>query len=147
MGMANVLYSAMEVADILGLHVRTVRSYVREGKLKAVRVGKQYRIAAHDLMELTGDRSGARLTDGRNRHVEVSSIVEIDAVDPILADRVSTGLTGAAQGRDKAGIEEALRIQVIYYPERARLKIIVSGGMHASTQVLGLVNQLLEVRS
>jgi excisionase family DNA binding protein len=30
------------------LHVRTVRKYVRDGRLKAVRIGKQYRIARDD---------------------------------------------------------------------------------------------------
>ena len=39
------MYSVEQVADLLGLHVRTVRGYVRDGRLKAVRIGKQYRIA------------------------------------------------------------------------------------------------------
>jgi len=59
-----------------GLHVRTVRNYVREGRLKAVRIGKQYRIAREDLDAFTGTESKVR----RTRHVEVSSIVEIDAI-------------------------------------------------------------------
>jgi excisionase family DNA binding protein len=49
-----MLYSVEQVADRLGLHVRTVRNYVREGRLKAVRIGKQYRIAADDLAAMTG---------------------------------------------------------------------------------------------
>ncbi len=52
--MAARMYSVEEVAARLGLHVRTVRNYVRDGRLKAVRIGKQYRIAAADLEELTG---------------------------------------------------------------------------------------------
>ena len=42
--MSEELYSVEQVAERLGLHVKTVRSYVREGRLKAVRIGKQYRI-------------------------------------------------------------------------------------------------------
>ncbi|WP_410908004.1 helix-turn-helix domain-containing protein, partial [Priestia sp. SIMBA_032] len=41
--------SADEVADELGLHVRTVRTYIRDGRLRAARVGKQYRITRADL--------------------------------------------------------------------------------------------------
>ena len=48
------LYSVGEVAELLGLHVRTVRNYVREGRLKAVRIGKQYRISKEDFAALTG---------------------------------------------------------------------------------------------
>ena len=43
-----------QVAERLGLHVKTVRGYVREGRLKAVRIGKQYRISRQDLEALTG---------------------------------------------------------------------------------------------
>jgi hypothetical protein len=80
----------------------------------------------------------------RERHVEVSSIVEIDAVSPETASRVSNGLTGAAQGRHKGGVDEPVRVNAIYYPERARLKVIVTGGIAATTQFLGLINLLLE---
>ena len=52
--MTDEWYSVEQVAERLGLHVRTVRNYVRDGRLKAVRIGKQYRIARTDLEELTG---------------------------------------------------------------------------------------------
>ncbi len=47
-------YSIEQVASQLGLHVRTVRNYVRDGRLKGVRIGKQYRVARADLDALTG---------------------------------------------------------------------------------------------
>ena len=53
--MPQDLYSVEQVANLLDLHVRTVRNYVREGRLKAVRIGKQYRIAREDLEAMTGD--------------------------------------------------------------------------------------------
>ena len=52
--MTDEWFSVDQVAQRLGLHVRTVRNYVRDGRLKAVRIGKQYRIARSDLEELTG---------------------------------------------------------------------------------------------
>ena len=39
--MSQELYSVEQVAEHLGLHVRTVRNYVRDGRLKAVRIGKR----------------------------------------------------------------------------------------------------------
>ena len=50
--------SVDQVAERLGLRVRTVRAYLRSRRLKGVRIGKQYRIAREDLDTLTG-RSGA----------------------------------------------------------------------------------------
>jgi len=47
-------YSVDQVASLLGLHVKTVRGYVRDGRLKAVRIGKQYRITREDLEAFAG---------------------------------------------------------------------------------------------
>jgi excisionase family DNA binding protein len=138
------LYSAEQVADRLGLHVRTVRNYVREGRLKAVRIGKQYRIAGEDLAALTGRPASAFDRDPvrRERHIEVSSIVEIDAVSPDAANRLTTLLIGTANGRGQ-GVEP-LRVETIYDRERARMKIILVGGMDANASLFKLIKAVLE---
>ncbi len=143
--MEQILYSIEQVAEHLGLHVKTVRNYVREGRLKAVRIGKQYRIAADDLSAMTG-RPVASLEQEavrRTRHVEISSIVEVDAVSPELAQRVTNMLLGAAQGRDSS--DEAARVQAIYDPSRARLKVIVIGSLETTQTFLKLLGALVEV--
>jgi len=40
-----------ECASYLGLNVRTVRAYVRDGKLRAARCGKNYRIRRQWLVD------------------------------------------------------------------------------------------------
>src|SRR5438105_174162 len=127
--MSDLLYSVDQVADRLGLHVRTVRSYVREGRLKAVRIGKQYRIAAEDLAAMTGRPASSFEPEPvrRQRHVEVSSIVEIDAISPDAANRVTNLLMGAANGRRE--FDDPLRVETIYDEQRGRMKIILVGSM------------------
>jgi excisionase family DNA binding protein len=138
--LSQQLYSVEQVADRLGLHVRTVRGYVREGRLKAVRIGKQYRITGEDLAAMTGqpvvafDREPVR----RNRHVEVSSIVEIDAISAEAASRVTNGLLAAAKG-------QSLRVETIYNEERARLKVIVTGSIADTVVLLQLITAYSEI--
>lgn len=138
------LYSAEQVAELLGLHVRTVRNYVRDGRLKAVRIGKQYRIAREDLAALTGRPATphtpqASATAARN--VEVTSIVQIDAIGPAAADRLSTYLvSGAKAPRDSA---DALRIQTTHDQERARMKIVILGGTAATADILHTIDAIL----
>src|SRR6476619_3545485 len=96
--MSDELYSVEQVAERLGLHVRTVRNYVRNGRLRAVRIGKQYRIARADLEALTGGTVPGPPVDVARRRVDVSSIVDIDAVTPALADRISTLVLSAVNG-------------------------------------------------
>ncbi|WP_224247476.1 helix-turn-helix domain-containing protein [Hyalangium gracile] len=140
--MPQDLYTAEQVADLLGLHVRTIRAYVREGRLKATRIGKQYRIAREDLEALTGRPLSTPEPVRRQRHVDVSSIVEIDAISPQAAMRIANGLIAVANSRDSS--EPPLRVDTIYDPERARLKLILSGSLAANTRLLQLVSAYLD---
>ncbi|MEU9747031.1 helix-turn-helix domain-containing protein [Streptomyces niveus] len=139
------LYSVGEVAERLGLHVRTVRNYVRDGRLKAVRIGKQYRISRADFEALTstpdGEEEPAAAGIPHGRHVEVSSIVQIESVSPESASRLSTLVTASVQAvRDTP---DALRIQLVYDRERARLKIVILGGAADTAAVLNLLDDVL----
>ena len=135
--------SVEQVAQRLGLNVRTVRLYLRSGRLKGVRVGKQYRIAREDLDALTG-RSGAFEPVRRTRHIDVSSIVQVDAISPDSVSRLTNMLMAAA----KAPREEdhALRIDTIYDEERACLKVFISGSPGTTVSIIGLVEKLAERR-
>lgn len=142
--MADEVYSVEQVANLLGLHVKTVRGYVRDGRLKAVRIGKQYRIARADLVVLTGGAipESIRETTVRHRHAEVSSIVQVDAISRATVSRISTLLTGAANTRDGDG--PRLRLDIVYDEERASLKVIVLGDLETSAALLMLVDAVLE---
>jgi excisionase family DNA binding protein len=133
--MSQELYSVEQVAERLGLHVKTVRNYVREGRLKAVRIGKQYRIAREDLEAMTGRPEPPPEPVPRHRHVEVSSIVEIDAISPETVHRLTTVLISGARG---------IRVECIYNAERAHMKIILVGSMETVASYFKLINVLLE---
>lgn len=138
---APELYSVEQVARELGLHVRTVRAYLRTGRLKGVRIGKQYRIRREDLDALTG-RSSAPSRDPvrRHRYVDVSSIVQVDAISPESVSRVTNMLMAAAKA--PRGEDHALRVDTSYDDERARLKVFISGSMETTLSILRLVNTL-----
>ncbi|MEW1612525.1 MULTISPECIES: helix-turn-helix domain-containing protein [unclassified Streptomyces] len=137
------LYSIGEVAERLGLHVRTVRNYVRDGRLKAVRIGKQYRISREDFEALTahpasGTPSGG---EGGRGHLEVSSIVQIDGIGPEAAHRLTTLVTASAQS--PRGTPDPLRVQTVHDRERARMKIVVLGGAAVTAELLHLIDGAL----
>jgi excisionase family DNA binding protein len=138
--MSQELYSTEEVAEQLGLHVRTVRGYVRDGRLRAVRIGKQYRITREDLEAFVGAPVVDPPEVRRHRHVDVSSVVEIDAVSPETAHRVSTLLTAV---RTHAA-DQPLRVQTVYYEERARMKVVILGGLADTRQVLEYLQAVIE---
>ncbi len=131
------LYSLEQVAERLGLQVRTVRGYVRSGRLKAIRIGKQYRVSRESLEDLTGP--APLRTVPRHRHVEVSSVIQVDAVSQETASRV-TNLLAAGAKEDGS----ALRVEAIYDEERSQLKVIVIGSLRNAANVFRLLGALLE---
>src|SRR5436309_2186628 len=94
MGSVSEWYSLDDVADQLGLHVRTVRNYVRDGRLGAVRIGKQYRVSAADLRALTGESGRSA---GPHR-VEVTSVVDVDGIEDAAAERLAELINGLPRG-------------------------------------------------
>ena len=142
--MSEELFSVEQVAERLGLHVRTVRNYVRDGRLKAVRIGKQYRISRVDLEQLTGGTVAASASESADRHrqVEVSSIVQVTALSANDASRLATLLTAAAGGRGPG--EQRLTVQTIYDEERASMKVIIIGGLADCAEMLRLVGVVVE---
>ena len=130
------LYSLGDVAARLGLNVRTVRGYVRSGRLKAVRIGKQYRVSRDSLEGLTGN------SDSHRRQIDVSSVIQISAASTELASRLSTLLMGDA-GSNRS--EDApLRVETIHDSVRGNIKIVVIGDLAAAADLFKLVQVVLE---
>lgn len=139
--MTDRLYSVDQVADLLGLHVRTVRGYVRDGKLPAARIGKQYRITHDDLETFTGLPISTPPPAATGSHAETTCVVEIDDIDRATADRVSTLLTATATTRGPGG--RTLRVDTGYDPDRARMKVIVLGGLADTARLLDYIEGIL----
>jgi excisionase family DNA binding protein len=135
------MFSLETVAERLGLRVRTVRSYVRAGRLKAVRIGKQYRVAREDLESITGPR-GWDASIASRRHAEVSSVVQADAVSQETADRITEHLRVAAKEPRADG--SALRVEAIYDRGHARIRVIVIGSLGATAAICALLSAILD---
>ena len=45
------LYDLDEVVELLGLNIQTIRIYIKEGKLKASKVGRKYVVTDEEIKE------------------------------------------------------------------------------------------------
>ena len=140
--MVKHLYTVEEVAELLNLHVKTVRRYVQDGRLKAKRIGKQYRIARADLDEFAGGRAPDATPVARTRHVVVSSVLDADAVSPAESHRVTTMIMAALNSRK--GAADFPRVDSIYYEEQAKLRITITASPVLTCELLRMINALLE---
>ena len=99
--------STQEVAEILGVRVETVRNYIKRGKLPAVKLGRDYKIAQRDLEEfLTPEaRRGVSYSlrdTGRGR--EVKEVREVVRLATMPGEKQPT----AREGLDVGGIARRL---------------------------------------
>lgn len=134
--MSEELLTVEAAAEALSLHPKTVLRHIREGRLRASKVGKQYRILRSDLSAFAGspvpaDAPGARAT----------AIVDIDDVDAVLLQRLSAILLGARQGADMSG---RLSIDIAHDPIRRSVKVIVIGSAGDVAMVLKLADACVE---
>jgi len=140
--MSTHLYTADEVAELLNLHVKTIRRYVRDGRLKARRIGKEYRIARSDLDEFAGETGAAEKPAPRTRHVIASSIVDVDVIGPDESHRITTMVMAALSSR--RGEPDFPRVDSIYYEEQAKLRITITASPVLTCELLRMINALLE---
>ena len=137
--MTEEFLSVEKVADRLGLHVRTVRAYVRQGRLKASRIGKQYRIAKGDL-DAFHQPVATAVPTGRQRSNEVMSVVQIDAIDPSLASRLTTMLIASCSGNKDDPLRQ---VSCRYVESLGRLKVIISGSVDSVIELTKVVQFML----
>lgn len=151
--MAEQLYSAEEAARILGLQVRTVRNYIREGRLPGARIGKQYRISRRDLEAFAGGGNVQMLPGGAwpapqplpvakpaAATIQISCIAQVDGLDAASADRITRTLSAYTAGRNPADPE--LRVEPLYDEERRRLKAVIVGAVADSVELIRLIDAL-----
>ena len=137
------LYTVEQVAELLDLHVKTVRRYVREGRLKGRRIGKEYRIARPDLEAFAGSAALERpAAPTRTRRITASTVVDIDVISPDDSHRITTMVMAALNSRRGEG--EPLRADSIYYPETAKLRLTIAADLEQTQQLLRMIDKLLE---
>jgi len=99
--MVDKYYSADDISAMLGIHPKTTRRCITQGKLRAAKLGKQYRISGHELsvfMEAYGGT--AAQDDTQAACIDVSAVVDIAAPDQDHADRISSSVLAAANSKD-----------------------------------------------
>jgi excisionase family DNA binding protein len=136
--MSDEVYTVEQFAERLKLHPKTVLRFIREGRLRAVKVGKSYRILRSDLEAMTGVLTGRADRAG----VRVTSVVDIEGVDPERAQRIARQLTAARMSQ--TAHPDPMSLDLAHDPVRRSLKVIIVGSPGDTAAMLQLVGVLAE---
>lgn len=135
----NVFHTVEQVAERLRLHPKTVLRFIREGRLRATRVGKSYRIVASDLEAFAGvDASAA----AAKRAARVTSILEVGDLDLDRAQKIATFLSAAIMGSEAR--PDPIQLTTAFDQAARLLKVVVIGSPADTAQLLQLVQVQLE---
>ena len=152
--MSEEVYTVEQFAERLKLHPKTVLRFIKDGRLRAVKVGKSYRILRTEMeATMTGFspeefRGVAEAFRGRlekrvaRSDARVTSIVDLSDMAPDLAERMARMLPAARTGQ--AAHADAMTIEVIYDPPRRHLKVLIVGSPGDTAAMLKMVEVLAE---
>ncbi|SHO43067.1 helix-turn-helix domain-containing protein [Anaerocolumna xylanovorans] len=155
--MEEKFYTIYQVADLLGMHHKTIRKFIAEGKLGAAKAGKQWRISDNDLSafmensnvkaeeKIEGNTSldfTTKTMDAAKTRINVSTVIDIDDIDKNQYMRVSNTLIASMNSKDL--IFQGSTLNVKYYESESRLKILLWGSVKFIEEMLDMVTMLVE---
>lgn len=133
-------YSVEQIADMLNFHPRTLRRYINEGKLRASKVGKEYRISGHDLSVFIEGRGLPETQEEQNVKPEVSAVVDIETAGKDEADRIERTLLAAMNSKDQSYGKASANIQRSAGNEKIR--VMLWGQIDFTIQILQCISTL-----
>jgi len=113
--MRNDYYTVEQIASMLNIHPKTTQRYIREGKLRATKIGKGWRVTGHDLSAFVeSSRNEATAADNRPiRSVIASSVIDIPTVTREEAIRIMNTLTASLNAKPAELGQTSLQSQYI----------------------------------
>ncbi|MBY6795587.1 helix-turn-helix domain-containing protein [Clostridium botulinum] len=158
--MEDQFYTIDKIAKILGMHHKTIRKFITEGKLGASKVGKQWRISGHDLSvfmeknnvniknKKTNEEpsidfaTNGEVENTAGQRINVSTVVDINDIDKDEYIRISNTLIAIMNCKDpKMG---KATINMKYDEKESRLRVILWGRIKFIEGMLSSISVLVE---
>jgi excisionase family DNA binding protein len=118
-------YTVEQISAMLDIHPKTIQRYIREGKLRATKIGKSWRVNGHDLSVFMEDnREDGNISKIRpTRSVNASSVIDINAVGKDDAIRIMNTLTAALNSKPQEYGQSSMQSQYIEHENMVRITI------------------------
>lgn len=160
--MENRFYTIDQVAEILDIHHKTVRKFIKEGKLKANKLGKQWRISQMDLDSFTQEKntldeneefaydeelefSNSKISMNENNNIRVSSVVDLEQIDIEEYSRISNMLLAIMNCQHERSKNQTINMR--YSKNVHRLRIMIWADIDTTKELLDLIAMLTESKN
>lgn len=146
--MSDKYYTVDEIAELIKIHPKTVQRYIREGRLKATKVGKSWRVSGHDLSIFTEGSSvsgTAPLMVGgsfERGEIKVSAVIDIPVANTQESVRIANTLT--AISNSKPPEYGASTMQTQYLMSENVIRVMIWGSLGFTQIILDSIGALSE---
>lgn len=123
--MTKEYYTVEQISEMLNIHPKTIQRYIRQGKLRATKVGKSWRVTGHDLsvfIESDGDK-GLGFGSRPMQSVTASSVVDIIVDGKEDAIRIMNTLTAALNSKPSEYGQSSMHSQYIERENMVRVTL------------------------
>ena len=124
--MNEVYYTVEQISKMLSIHPKTVQRYIREGRLRATKIGKSWRVSGHDLSlftEGTNRFSEKALETSAEKHIIASSVIDIDVISKDEAIRIINTITAVMNVKPPEYGQSSMHAQFIEPDYKVRITL------------------------
>jgi excisionase family DNA binding protein len=155
--MSELFYTVNQIAKLLAIHPKTIQRYIREGRLKAQKIGKSWRVSGHDLSvfaegpqppvppgrlpaNLRGQAGRDAGQSGGARDVKISSVIDIEVQDRAEAERILNTMVALLNSKPPEAGQSTMNAQVIE-PEH-KVRLVFWGNLPFMEDILAFIKML-----
>jgi len=137
-------YTAEEISQMLSIHPKTVQRYIREGRLRATKIGKSWRVSGHDLSVFTEGGSPARKVQKKPAEMQVkaSSVIDIDVDSVDEAVRIINTLSAVMNAKPPEYGRSSMHTQ--FLEPDYKVRITLWGNLKFMSAILATVDLLVD---
>lgn len=155
-------YTIDEVAEILEIHHKTVRKFIKGGNLKATKVGKQWRISQIDLEDFTGEKYSVTESESFNndeeieisnehikkdevKEINVSSVISLDGINKEEYFKISNTLLAIMNSKDERLYGSNISIK--YRENLNVVRIMLWANLELTKEILDVISMITKKES
>lgn len=145
--MSKDYYTVDQISSLLNIHPKTIQRYIREGKLRAAKIGKGWRVSGHDLSTfIENDSHEKSAIDNRSeRSVVASAVVDIIVEGKQDAIRIMNTLTASLNAKPPEYGQTSMQSQ--YIERENMVRITLWGGIRFMAIMMDTITALTELNN
>lgn len=132
-------YTVDEISEMLKMHPKTIQRYIREGRLRATKIGKSWRVSGHDLSQFA---ENVQEEEPEGARVAASAVIDIRVRTRDEAIRIMNALTAVLNAKPPEYGKSSMHAQSI--EDGRMVRVTLWGGARFMEAMFALVTAFEE---